>query len=88
MTLAMTELNKKEGFDCYSIECVCHTIQLAVRAWLTVKEIEDLLTACRKLVGHFKHLSHANDHLKKRQAAENEEFLVLTQECKTRWNST
>jgi hypothetical protein len=87
MGAAMDILNKR-GMKVDSVECVAHTLQLAVKAGLASEGLDDLLSKCRKLVGHFKHSAQATTHLKARQQDEKDTYLILTQECKTRWNST
>ena len=89
MGAAMGQLHER-GLDWKSVECVGHTLQLAVKAGIHLSSFEDMLSKCHKLVGHFKHSTQATHHLKKRQEEESttDPYLVLKQDCKTRWNST
>ena len=71
------------------IGCLAHTINLAATSATSVKQVSDLLTKARKVVGTFNRSPLAANILKKKQ-----ELLLpnkqhkLIQDCPTRWNSS
>ena len=70
------------------IRCAAHSLQLGITKAMKLKEIEELLTKCRKIVGHFKHSSLAKSKLKHAQVHYELPNLKLVQDVPTRWNST
>ena len=65
-----------------SIPCAAYTLQFAVKSVFDIPQVQKPVGTCRKIVGHFKHLSVASLALKERNS------LILIQDCPTRWNST
>ncbi|KAJ8889620.1 hypothetical protein PR048_009120 [Dryococelus australis] len=50
------------------IPCLAHTLQLVLKEGLLgSKLVTNLLSQCRRLVGHFKHSAHATEIFKKYQ---------------------
>ena len=47
--------------------CFAHTLQLGVKAGLTIPAVANILASCRKIVGHFKHSYLAQNALEKKQ---------------------
>lgn len=74
--------------DWASVECAAHTLQLCVKEGLEIPNIANLLSASRKLVGHFRHSSKATAALDQRQRQMNMPGKRLVQDCPTRWNSS
>ena len=46
--------------------CFAHTLQLGVKAGLTIPAVANILASCRKIVGHFKHSYLAQNALEKK----------------------
>ena len=63
---ALNILNDKHNWD--SLRCFAHTLQLSLIPELNVATIDRLISAARKLVGHFKHSVLATEELMKREA--------------------
>ena len=76
----------KSEFGWESINCAAHLIQLCVYIEdnLKMNTIERLLSACRRLVMHFKRSTIATTALVDRQKRSEK----LLQDVSTRWNST
>ena len=69
--------------------CFVHTIQLALKdGLLAQKAVQDSCSVARKVVGHFKHSSSANDRLVEIQKELGLPVHKLIQDVATRWNST
>jgi hypothetical protein len=69
------------------VPCAAHTLQLAVRAGLKIEAVDELLTACRRIVSHFRHSSRATVALRNEQIAQKAPVHELAQAVATRWNS-
>ena len=78
-----------ERFGWQSVTCAAHLLQTCVRHVLDgSKPIEKLLSASRKLVGHFRHSSQATEALLAKQVQMGSERpQKLVQDVPTRWNS-
>lgn len=70
-----------------SFECAAHALQSSLQAGLSVRRIQTLLKAGKKIVQHFHHSTVAAEALRKKQRENNKSEKVLLQECVTRWNS-
>ncbi len=68
--------------------CVAHTLQLCINSALDVPALQRVLSACRKLVGHFKHSVLGMAALKDKQTQLGIPVHHLMQDVATRWNST
>ena len=69
--------------------CLAHTLQLVVHdGVLSQRAVLDVLSICRRIVGHFKHSSLACGSLRKIQANLGLPIHTLKQDVPTRWNST
>ena len=64
-------------------------MQLCIKAGLEVNEIQQVVSAARRLVEHFKKSELANTALQKRQQqmSPDQDVLQIVQDVKTRWNS-
>lgn len=75
-----------------SVSCFAHSIQLSIQDALFVEEsVKVLITACRKIVGHFNHSASASDRLpdlQREDSANGTKVKKLIQDVATRWNST
>lgn len=84
--------NVKAGLrlaDLPGVGCTIHTLQLVVQKALKgQRTIIDLLSRCRRIAGHFKHSSLANDKLKIIQQTYNVVQHMIYQDVSTRWDST
>lgn len=71
------------------IPCLAHTLQLVVKdGVLYQRNVSNLTSVCRKLVGHFKHSAKACKILKAAQQTLKLPEHKLIQDEPTRWNST
>ena len=71
------------------IGCFAHTLQLVIHdGVLTQRYVLDVLSKCRRIVGHFKHSQVAISRLKDIQSNLGLPHLRLKQDVATRWNST
>lgn len=74
--------------------CYGHRINLIVKHALEVPEVHNILSKCRKLVGHFHKSTSLKDCLIEKQASvffsDNEKLIghKLIVDCTTRWNSS
>ena len=68
--------------------CFTHTLQLGVKAGLTIPAVANILASCRKIVGQFKHSYLAQNALEKKQESLNITKHKLVQDIVTRWNSS
>ena len=68
--------------------CVAHTLQLSIKSGLDIPVISRLMSASRKLVGHFKHSVVAMTALREKQIQLGIKQHNLFQDVVTRWNST
>ena len=68
--------------------CFAHTLQLAVKDGLKVQAVADILTRCKKIVGHFKPSLVASAALEETQKRLGLPKKKLVQEVPTRWNSS
>lgn len=72
-----------------SFGCFAHTLQLVVEdGVLAQRAVIDVLSVCRKIVGHFKHSTTAYSHLQAIQEQLGLPKHRLQQDIKTRWNSS
>ena len=78
-----------EKFGWSSESCAGHDLQLCIKAGLEVNEIQQVVSAARRLVEHFKKSELANTALQKRQQqmSPDQDVLQIVQDVKTRWNS-
>ena len=83
-----------EKFEWSSESCAGHDLQLCIKAGLEVNEIQEVVSAARRLVGHFKKSELATTALQKCQQQMSSESdqdgkstLQIVQDVKTRWNS-
>jgi hypothetical protein len=75
--------------DWGDLRCFAHTVQLSMKPAFLVPEVCDLVSKCRKLVGHFKHSSTITAEFTDRQKSmDNLPKRSLVQDVVTRWNST
>ena len=72
INLAGQQLHDKYGW--HTEACAGHTIQLCVKAGLSVRVIEVAIVAARRLVGHFRRSELATSGLRKRQEMMQVEF--------------
>lgn len=71
------------------IPCMAHSLQLVLQdAVFEVKDIKDMVTIARKIVGHFSHSTKAVKILRAAQEAHNVPIHILVQDVPTRWDST
>lgn len=70
-----------------SLECAGHRLQCSLQAGLKLPAIKTLLTASRKIVGHFNHSTASCDALRRKQQGNNKSPKQLIQDCATRWDS-
>ena len=69
--------------------CLAHTLQLVIHDGVLVQRcVQDLLSASRKLVGHYKHSNVALQTLRRMQSQLNIPQHSLIQDQATRWNSS
>lgn len=68
--------------------CVAHILQRAITVCLESCGFNDVLTKCRKIVGHFRHSPANTEELHQEQRALDQEKEPLVQDVSTRWNST
>ena len=78
----------EEGFQCESLACVAHRLQLCIGSGLSISGISRAIAAGRKLVAQFHHSTLATNELKKRQEGMGMTPKKIQQDCPTRWNST
>lgn len=72
-----------------STGCFAHSLQLVVHdGILSQRYVSDIIAACRKIVGHFKHSSTATSRLHEYQKQLNVADHQLIQDVTTRWNSS
>ena len=72
-----------------SFGCFAHTLQLVVEEGVIAQRaVTDILTTCRKVVGHFKHSATAYNHFHEIQKRLGIATHRLQQDIKTRWNSS
>ncbi len=69
-----------------STVCAAHRLQTALKHALEDDEISSMLSAARKLVGHFKHSTKATTALKVAQKSKKPKKVI--QDVSTRWNSS
>ncbi|XP_011403023.1 PREDICTED: zinc finger BED domain-containing protein 4-like [Amphimedon queenslandica] len=70
-----------------SFRCFAHSLQLVVNhGVLAHQAVLDLLATCKKIVGHFKHLTTAYSKLQEMQEQLQLPLHRLEQNVKTRWN--
>ncbi|XP_063215791.1 zinc finger BED domain-containing protein 4-like [Bacillus rossius redtenbacheri] len=70
------------------IPCLAHTLQLVIKdGLLSSKMVAAVTGACRRMVGHFKHSSHATKVLREAQKTVGSPAHRLVQDEPTRWNS-
>lgn len=75
--------------DLSSLGCFAHSLQLCINdAVLISNSIKDLLSCCRRIVGHFKHSSQQIDKLALKQSEQGLPNHRLIQDVVTRWNSS
>ena len=75
--------------DLKNVSCFAHTLQLSLHdAVLSQQSVADLVSASRKLVGHFKHSSSATSCLHAIQEELGLPNHQLCQDVVTRWNAT
>lgn len=72
----------------HSLNCVAHSLQLAINTGLKKDPISKVVAAASKLVGHFKHSNKAANYLREKQVQLGLPQHKLLQRCVTRWNST
>ena len=83
----MVKAISDSGFT--SVSCLAHTLQLVVHdGVLSQRAVMDVLTVCRRIVGHVKHSSLACTNLRKIQVNLGLPQQTLKQDVETRWNST
>lgn len=70
------------------IGCTGHSLQLAIKAGLSLPEIAKAIDAARRVVSHFRHSSVATHALKEKQAQLRQKEKKLQNDCAVRWNST
>lgn len=71
------------------IPCFIHTLQLVINDAINIQEnIVQMITASRRIVTHFHHSENAQEKLKKHQHELGLPVHELTQDVRTRWNST
>ena len=78
---------QRETELCWSSESyVGHDLQLCIKAGLEVNEIQQVVSAARRLVEHFKKSELANTALQKRQQqmSPDQDVLQIVQDVKTR----
>lgn len=68
--------------------CFAHSLQLTVNKALVESGVDNTLSKCRKIVGHFKHSPSNNNELKLEQRRLTLKEEALIQDVATRWNST
>ncbi|MGH0134531.1 UNVERIFIED_CONTAM: hypothetical protein FKN15_054423 [Acipenser sinensis] len=68
-----------------NVNCLAHNIQRAVPAGFKVASMHDLLSKCRKIVGHFKHSSTEATNLAFACKDKEIKHLNLVQDVATRW---
>ena len=71
--------------------CFSHTLQLVINSALSIKAIERMLGAARRLAAHFKRSTVSTEALRQKQIAlgsKDAEVLEVIVDCATRWNST
>ena len=71
------------------VSCFLHTLQLVIRDVIFQQEIvKDIITTCKKIVGHFSHSPLAYNKLSLLQTRHDLPQHKLIQDVATRWNST
>ena len=76
-------------FGVPSITCLAHGLQHVIHdGVLAQKDVQDLLAAGRKIVGHYKHSNVAFHLLQRIQAQLELKMCALYQDEPTRWNSS
>ena len=86
--LAVTFFSSSSITNFRSFNDVAHTLQLCINSALDVPALQRVLSACRKLVGHFKHSVLGMAALKDKQTQLGIPVHHLMQDVATRWNST
>ncbi|XP_076838907.1 zinc finger BED domain-containing protein 4-like [Brachyhypopomus gauderio] len=72
-----------------NLGCFAHTLQLIVNeGLLSQRSLNDALTKCRQIIGHFKHSQLSYSRLHDIQIEMQMQPKRLQQDIKTRWNST
>lgn len=72
-----------------ALGCVAHTLQLVIHDALFKQVIvKNIITKCRKIVGHFKKSEQASRYLNRFQETCSLPKHTLVQDVETRWNST
>jgi len=76
-----------EKFE-WSIEsCVDHDLQLCIKAGLEINKIQQVVSAARRLVEHFKKSELALQKYQPQMSSDDNCTLQIVQDVKTRWNS-
>ncbi|KAJ8891970.1 hypothetical protein PR048_004535 [Dryococelus australis] len=71
------------------VSCLAHTLQIVIKdSVFNQKEVSNVITICRRLVGHFKHSVKANKQLKAARETFHMPQKCMIQDEPTRWNST
>ncbi|XP_061129317.1 zinc finger BED domain-containing protein 4-like [Syngnathus typhle] len=71
------------------IRCMAHTLHLAVNEGvLSQRNVKDILTIGRRIVGHFKHSQLAYSRLQSMQDQLGTQIKRFQQDVRTRWNGT
>ncbi|XP_061904839.1 E3 SUMO-protein ligase ZBED1-like isoform X2 [Entelurus aequoreus] len=70
------------------IPCFAHSLQRSVTVCLHNSAFDNVLSKCRKVVGHFKHSPANTAELEQKQAEHGQKKEALVQDVPTRWNST
>jgi hypothetical protein len=84
--LAVSLIKKEKNM--YSIGCVAHLIQLAIRdSFKDNSVMSDLLAKCQTIIKHFKKSGPSMRILEEIQRSLKLSHLKLLQNVKTRWNS-
>ena len=75
----------EEIFECATVCCAAHRLQLCIEDDLSVSAISRAVGAAKKLVTHFRHSALACDAL---QLDMGKPVMKVQQDCPTHWNST
>jgi len=70
--------------------CFAHQLQLIIHGAIDSPDLTDLISKCKKIVGHFRHSAKASHELKLAvlEAKPDSDATKLIQDVPTRWNST
>jgi len=71
-----------------NLPCFAHTLQLCIKPALVIEEVEQTVTRCWKLVGHFPHSTTVTAEMRFSRAVMGLPDHELIQDVPTRWNST